>query len=116
MDRFEMSIHESPSLPLDQLNFRPFQQTIEQWRKVFLLSAIVYVVGNTIFVVFGKSEIQSWNTYWEKKEGVEEGVRADGGKDEQRRASGDDQLKRRGSVRSMSSASDTGSKSISEQE
>ena len=39
---------------------------------MFLTSAIVYVVGNTIFVLFGKADVQPWNTYWENKPEKEE--------------------------------------------
>ena len=45
-----------------------FQQTIEKWRNVFLLSAIINILGNTVFVFFGQASVQSWNTYWETEE------------------------------------------------
>lgn len=32
-----------------------------QWRNIFLLSAGIYIVGNTIFVIFGSAKIQKWN-------------------------------------------------------
>ncbi len=46
-----------------------FQQTIEAWRIVFLTAAGVYVVFNTVFLLFGSGEVQPWNTYWETEEG-----------------------------------------------
>uniref|UniRef100_A0A1B0GPK7 Major facilitator superfamily (MFS) profile domain-containing protein n=2 Tax=Phlebotomus papatasi TaxID=29031 RepID=A0A1B0GPK7_PHLPP len=32
-----------------------------QWRLVFFISAAIYLVGNTLFVIFGRTEIQKWN-------------------------------------------------------
>ena len=29
------------------------------------MAATVLVTGNTIFVLFGKADVQPWNTYWE---------------------------------------------------
>ena len=29
------------------------------------MSATVYITGNTIFLLFGKADVQPWNTYWE---------------------------------------------------
>ncbi|CAB3359869.1 Hypothetical predicted protein [Cloeon dipterum] len=34
----------------------------EQWRTVWLISAAIYVVANTIFVIFGSGETQPWNS------------------------------------------------------
>ena len=51
---------------------RHFQQTIEKWRNVFLLAALLNTIGNTIFVLFGSGQVQPWNTYWEKDLDVEE--------------------------------------------
>nr|XP_012143479.1 PREDICTED: putative inorganic phosphate cotransporter isoform X1 [Megachile rotundata] len=34
---------------------------VSQWRNIFFLSAIIYIVGNLIFVLFGTSQIQPWN-------------------------------------------------------
>ncbi|XP_076765702.1 putative inorganic phosphate cotransporter [Xylocopa sonorina] len=31
------------------------------WNRVFYLSAGIYVVGNLIFIIFGKAEVQPWN-------------------------------------------------------
>ena len=41
-------------------------QTLAAWTNVFLISSGVYVLGNIIFVLFGSSQVQDWNTYWEK--------------------------------------------------
>ncbi|XP_049873430.1 putative inorganic phosphate cotransporter [Pectinophora gossypiella] len=32
-----------------------------EWRKVFFISSAVYVLSNTVFVIFGSCETQSWN-------------------------------------------------------
>ena len=42
-------------------------QTLEAWRDVFLISASVYVLCNLIFVLFGSTKVQKWNTYWEQE-------------------------------------------------
>ena len=40
-------------------------QTVAAWRNVFLLSSTVYILSNLIFVLFGSTKVQRWNTYWE---------------------------------------------------
>ena len=40
-------------------------QTMEAWRNVFLISSIFQILCNLIFVLFGSSKVQKWNTYWE---------------------------------------------------
>ncbi|CAL7933695.1 unnamed protein product [Xylocopa violacea] len=35
--------------------------SVEQWRNIFILSAIIYFLGNLTFVIFGTSTIQTWN-------------------------------------------------------
>ncbi|KAK4016726.1 putative inorganic phosphate cotransporter isoform X1 [Daphnia magna] len=35
-------------------------QTLGQWRLVFLIAAGVYCVSNTIFLIFGSSQVQPW--------------------------------------------------------
>ncbi|XP_076450040.1 putative transporter slc-17.2 isoform X2 [Babylonia areolata] len=35
-------------------------QTQEQWRIVFFISAAIYLVGTVIFLLFGSGELQSW--------------------------------------------------------
>lgn len=32
-----------------------------QWRIVFFIAAGIYFLGNTLFVIFGKTDIQPWN-------------------------------------------------------
>ena len=41
-------------------------QTFAAWRVVFLTGAGVYFVTGMVFVVFGRGEVQWWNTYWER--------------------------------------------------
>jgi len=38
------------------------QHNAEQWRIVWLISAAIYVVGNSFFVAFGSGETQPWNS------------------------------------------------------
>lgn len=33
----------------------------EEWKTVFFIAAGFYLVGNLVFVIFGKAEIQAWN-------------------------------------------------------
>ncbi|KAF6205435.1 hypothetical protein GE061_019607 [Apolygus lucorum] len=37
------------------------ESNAEQWQIVFLVSAALYVVGNTAFLIFGSTDIQPWN-------------------------------------------------------
>lgn len=32
-----------------------------QWRYVFFISAGIYFVGNLVFLIFSKTDVQSWN-------------------------------------------------------
>ncbi|XP_076645838.1 putative inorganic phosphate cotransporter [Halictus rubicundus] len=32
-----------------------------EWSTVFYLSAVVYILGNSVFIAFGQGEVQSWN-------------------------------------------------------
>ena len=41
------------------------QQTIQAWSTVFYLSAAVYVFGTFVFVIFARTSVQPWNTYWD---------------------------------------------------
>ncbi|XP_044003331.1 putative inorganic phosphate cotransporter isoform X2 [Aphidius gifuensis] len=34
---------------------------VTQWRKVYFLSAGIYIIGNLVFIIFGKADVQSWN-------------------------------------------------------
>lgn len=38
-----------------------FQKNPDQWRIIFFIAAGFYFIGNLLFVVFGKVEVQSWN-------------------------------------------------------
>ena len=40
------------------------QQTIQAWSTVFYISAAVYVFGTFVFVIFARTSVQPWNTYW----------------------------------------------------
>jgi len=44
------------------------QQTLSSWRTIFLLTAGVQVFSVLIFVIFGRTSVQPWNTYWEQEE------------------------------------------------
>lgn len=37
------------------------QGNVSQWRIVFFIAAGVYFVGNTMFVIFGETDVQPWN-------------------------------------------------------
>ena len=41
---------------------------MEAWSTVFLIASIICVVFNVMFLVFGTSERQWWDTYWESEE------------------------------------------------
>ena len=49
------------------------KQTIQAWNQVFYITAGVYAFGTFVFVMFGKTSVQPWNTYWEKDEKKQEG-------------------------------------------
>lgn len=40
------------------------QQTIEQWRIVYLIAVIICVISCVTFTCFGTAEEQSWNKYY----------------------------------------------------
>ena len=42
-------------------------QTLAAWGKVFLLSSSMYILSNLIYVLFGSTKVQTWNTYWEQE-------------------------------------------------
>ncbi|XP_003424100.3 putative inorganic phosphate cotransporter isoform X1 [Nasonia vitripennis] len=37
------------------------QTNVEQWHIVFYISALIYFLGNLVFIVFGSGEVQWWN-------------------------------------------------------
>lgn len=40
-----------------------FQQTLEQWNKVFYLSGAICITTGLIYISFGTSKVQKWNAY-----------------------------------------------------
>lgn len=38
-----------------------FQSDTSLWRIIFFLSAGYYFIGNTVFLFYGKVEVQPWN-------------------------------------------------------
>ena len=34
---------------------------IDHWQEVFLIAAAIYIIGDIVFVIFGKAEEQRWN-------------------------------------------------------
>lgn len=38
-----------------------FQSNVRQWNIVFYVAAIIYFVGNLVFIIYGKGEVQWWN-------------------------------------------------------
>lgn len=40
-----------------------FQQTLGQWNKVFFLSGGMCITTGLIYLFFGTSDVQKWNTY-----------------------------------------------------
>ena len=46
----------------------PFsQQTFAAWRTVFLTTSGIYFFDSVVFIILGKSEVQSWNNVKEQK-------------------------------------------------
>ena len=43
-----------------------FQQTIDAWRMIFLITTVCYVVCAVQYAFLASGEVQWWNTYWEK--------------------------------------------------
>ena len=46
-----------------------FQQTLEAWSIVFVTASVICVVFNIVFLIFGTSERQWWDTHWTKEKG-----------------------------------------------
>ena len=44
------------------------QQDLKHWKIVFLIAAGMYLGGGIVFIVFGRTETQPWNTYWEMEQ------------------------------------------------
>jgi len=47
---------------------------VTQWRWVFLLAATFYFFGNLLFVIFGRTEVQWWDSPRDNKEDAEQGT------------------------------------------
>lgn len=54
-----------------------FQEDQHLWHIVFYISAFIYFVGNLVFIIFGKAEIQWWNDPTEVKAREERKVHND---------------------------------------
>ncbi|KAL1132485.1 hypothetical protein AAG570_010440 [Ranatra chinensis] len=52
------------------------ESSVSQWRIVFLISAAIFFVGNTLFIIFGSTEIQKWNTPKEERDSLKMPSRA----------------------------------------
>ncbi|EDW02609.1 putative inorganic phosphate cotransporter [Drosophila grimshawi] len=37
------------------------KHNVEQWRIVFFVAAAIYLVGNGLFILFGRADVQEWN-------------------------------------------------------
>ncbi|XP_060656912.1 putative inorganic phosphate cotransporter [Drosophila nasuta] len=37
------------------------KQDVHQWRIIFFVAAAVYFIGNSIFIIFGRTNVQAWN-------------------------------------------------------
>ncbi|CAG0900572.1 unnamed protein product, partial [Cyprideis torosa] len=53
---------------------------VEQWRIVFYISAVVFFVGNTVFLLYASGEEQPWNRHGQDQEEDVEKPRKDGQK------------------------------------
>lgn len=38
-----------------------FQSNRDQWQIVFIISAVIFIVGNTVYIIFGSTQTQAWN-------------------------------------------------------
>lgn len=43
------------------INFLNFQTKREEWQIVFIISAVIFIVGNTVYIIFGSTKLQEWN-------------------------------------------------------
>lgn len=48
-----------------------FQQTLEQWRKVFLITASMLISTGLLYLLFGNSELQEWNSGYTSSKDLE---------------------------------------------
>ncbi|XP_034654017.1 putative inorganic phosphate cotransporter [Drosophila subobscura] len=49
-------------------------KNVNEWRLVFFLAAAAYFIGNLLFVVFGRTEVQWWDSPEQSVDDVEQGV------------------------------------------
>ncbi|KAH8336844.1 putative inorganic phosphate cotransporter [Drosophila kikkawai] len=50
------------------------KESVGDWRLVFFLAAAFYFVGNLLFVIFGRTEVQWWDSPRDNKEDAEQGT------------------------------------------
>ncbi|XP_039482253.1 putative inorganic phosphate cotransporter [Drosophila santomea] len=50
------------------------ETSVTEWRLVFLLAAAFYFLGNLLFVIFGRTEVQWWDSPRDNKEDAEQGT------------------------------------------
>lgn len=50
------------------------QANAGQWHVVFLVTAAVYFASNLVFLIFGKAEVQPWNSPTYEKEKAKKSV------------------------------------------
>lgn len=54
------------------------QQNRSEWQIVFIIAAVIFFVGNLIFVLFGSAETQPWDDPdFLRKDNVEETIKID---------------------------------------
>jgi MFS transporter, ACS family, solute carrier family 17 (sodium-dependent inorganic phosphate cotransporter), other len=41
--------------------FMHIQSTMDEWRQIFVLDGILYIVSAVFFMIFGSGEVQKWN-------------------------------------------------------
>lgn len=53
--------------------FLSFQEDLLHWHVVFGIAAVLYVIGNTVFLIFGSGKEQPLNNYREQDDRDETG-------------------------------------------
>ena len=64
-----LKLHISQSSQKSLIFWIYFQQTLEAWSIVFVTASVICVVLNIVFLIFGTSERQWWDTHWMKEKG-----------------------------------------------
>lgn len=66
------------------ITFQPYlvgvltpNRTLTEWRLVFIISCVILVVTNIVYLIFASGETQAWNTPVQTKL-IENGVHANG--------------------------------------